>query len=261
MKIKQTLETLRTHIRKNDFQFTDTIYPTLKTFSELSTPQWLQETTPEYTQEEYLRNVTKSGDAIQLSPAVQADIQSHPVLQNWFFIFNNTPYITRWLAHLCGFRHRCIHLFLDPQDQSNTTYVQVRSLKKYNEPGGFDMPVAGHVSGQASFLDGLHAEASEELGLNLKTDVTNLRQIHTHNIVVTPLRNMPNYFDVEHTAIYRATLTKNAYHHIRFTDGEVAALAQFQVSELATLIQKYPERVAGGLRDSFPFYQKDNTNA
>lgn len=261
MAIENALEQLRMHIRKNDFQFVDDIYPVLQTFAETSTTKWLANTTPEYKQNEYLLNVDQAGNSVQPSSKIQTHIQKHPTLKNWFCNVNNTLYIARWLAHLCGFRHRCIHLFLDPQNHPNTTYAQIRSLKKYNEPGGFDIPVAGHVSQQASFLEGLYAEASEELGLDLKTDVTNLRQIHTNNVVVTPLRNMPNYLDVEHTAIYRATLTSKAYSHIHFTDGEVAGLARFQVDELANLIQKHPERVAGGLRDSFPLYIKDKNHA
>ena len=261
MTAKQTLEKLRNQISDTDFLFTDNIYPTLKTFSESSNPKWLEDTTPEYKQNEYLLNVDQAGNQVQPSHNILTQIQNHPILQNWFYISNNTLSIARWLAHLCGFRHRCIHLFLDPQHQASTTYVQIRSLQKYNEPGGFDMPVAGHVSGSASFSEGLHVEASEELGLNLKNDVTNLHQINTNNIAITPLDKLPDYFDVEHTAIYRATLNNEAYHRIRFTDGEVAALALFQIEELATLIQKYPNRVGGGLRDSFSFYQEDNTNA
>lgn len=261
MTAKQTLEHIRHNLSQNDFVFTDKIYPTLKTFAASSDAKWLQDTTPEYTQKEYLLNVNQAGTPVQPSEKTKTDIQNHPILKHWFCISKNTFSIARWLAHLCGFRHRCIHLFLDPQDKPTATYVQVRSLQKHTEPGNFDMPVAGHVSGQASFLEGLYAEASEELGLDLKKDVINLRQINTSNITVTPLRNMPDYFDVEHTTIYRATLTNNAYHHVHFTDGEVAALACFQTRELTTLIQKHPERVAGGLRDSFSFYLKDNTHA
>lgn len=257
MTAEHTLAQLREHIRANGYLFTDAIYPTLQKLAEQSHPKWLEDKTPEFKKTEYLLNVDQKGTLIQPSSGIIKNIQNHPILQHWFCLSNNTLSIARWLVHLCGFRHRCIHLFLDAQAHTHTTYVQIRSLKKYNEPGGFDMPVAGHVSGHASFREGLYAEASEELGLNLDTDVTHLRQIHTNNIAITPVKTLPNYFDVEHTAIYQATLTNQAYHRIRFIDGEVAALALFQIHELAALIQKFPQRVGGGLRDSFSFYQEN----
>ena len=257
MTAEHTLAQLREHLRTNGYLFTDALYPTLLQLAEQSHPEWLKNKTPEYTKNEYLLNVDQKGTVIQPSSTIIKNIQNHPILQHWFYLSNNTLSIARWLVHLCGFRHRCIHLFLDAQEHIRATYVQIRSLKKYNEPGGFDMPVAGHVSGHASFREGLYAEASEELGLNLDTDVTHLRQIHTNNIAITPVKTLPNYFDVEHTAIYQATLTNQAYHRIRFIDGEVAALALFQIHELAALIQKFPQRVGGGLRDSFSFYQEN----
>lgn len=261
MSVEKALSQLRTQLRANNYLFTDDIYPALKTFAEQSDPQWLAQKTPEYRKKEYLLNVDQAGTMIQPSPNTITAINEHKTLQNWFSVSNNTLTIARWLVHLCGIRHRCIHLFLDTEQNPNATYIQIRSLKKYNEPGGFDMPVAGHVSGLATFDEALYAEANEELGLNLKNDVTHLRQISTNNIALTPLKKLPDYFDVEHTAIYRATLTNDAYHHIHFADGEAAAIALFQIHELATLIKKYPERVGGGLRDSFSFYQKDNEHA
>lgn len=261
MSVEKALSQLRTQLCANNYLFTDDSYPALKTFAEQSEPQWLAQTTPEYHKKEYLLNVDQAGTMMQPSPNTIAAIKEHTILQNWFCISNNALTIARWLVHLCGIRHRCIHLFLDPEEKPNATYVQIRSLKKYNEPGGFDMPVAGHVSGLATFDEALYAEANEELGLDLKNDVIHLRQISTNNIALTPLKKLPDYFDVEHTAIYRATLTNEAYHRIRFTDGEVAAIALFQTHELATLITQHPERVGGGLRDSFSFYQKDNEHA
>lgn len=258
MKLENLLTQIRQHLQAHDFLFTDSVLSLLTKFAEHSTPKWLAGKTPEYHKQEYLLNVTQAGMPTQPSSEAIAHIQNHPILKHWFCILHNTVCMARWLVHLCGFRHRCIHLFLDPQQHPNTTYVQIRSFKKYNEPGGFDMPVAGHVSNSASFEQALHAESAEELGLNLNNDVIHLRHIGTNNIAVTPLKKLPDYFEVEHTAIYRATLNDNAYHRIRFTDGEVAALAQFQIDELAHLIQRYPERVGGGLRDSFPLYLEDN---
>ncbi len=161
MTAEHTLAQLREHIRANDYLFTDAIYPHLQQLAEQSNPAWLKSKTPEYTKNEYLLNVDQAGTLIQPSSSIIQNIQNHPILQNWFCLSNNTLSIARWLVHLCGFRHRCIHLFLDAQEHIHATYVQIRSLKKYNETGGFDMPFPGHVSNNASFLEGHYTEAAD----------------------------------------------------------------------------------------------------
>ncbi len=151
-----------------------------------------------------------------------------------------------------GFRHRSVQLFLDDPAHEETTYLQVRSFDKYDSPGCFDMPVAGHVQGTTSLRQSIENEFREELGLDLERDVEDLRLLGGYNHLVTPRR--PDYLDVEYATVYRGSLAADAFRRVRFPDGEVAAIALFRLSELRTLLGDCPDRVAPGLAGSFSMY-------
>lgn len=157
----------------------------------------------------------------------------------------------RWLCHLVGLRHRTVELFLDHPDHPAYTLVQIRSVGKAHYPGCMDIPAAGHISGMERPDDALLAETSQELGLDERY-LRLVRPIGSYESVdVSPEQEL---VDAEFRAVYAARLTAEGLLCARFTDGEVAALAVCEVGELEALMRVFPDRVASGLRDSWPLY-------
>lgn len=158
----------------------------------------------------------------------------------------------RWLAHFIGFRHRAMHVFLGLPDDTDTTFVQIRSLSKYNQPGLFDVPVAGHVDGTDSARETLRKELHEELGLDDQVDLQEVEEIGTYNIAIPDFQ--PNYQEIEHTTLFRAAILPESISKLRLQTGEVGGLVLFNRDELNKWIQERPDRMGGGLIDSWPYY-------
>jgi isopentenyl-diphosphate delta-isomerase len=78
------------------------------------------------------------------------------------------PTATRKEVHKQGLWHRSIGLWLFTGD--GRVIVQKRSMLKDTNPGKWQMSVAGHVSSGQSVIEAVLAEASEELGLNLRPE-------------------------------------------------------------------------------------------
>jgi 8-oxo-dGTP pyrophosphatase MutT (NUDIX family) len=209
--------------------------------------------TPEWGKAEYLLNCAADGAPTLARPGVEnlAAQLGTPGLP-WVVVEDNKVLVLRWLAHLIGFRHRAIHLFLDHPHHPDCTFVQIRSLSKYNSPGLFDMAVGGHVEGLDSREDSVQRELQEELGLNADHDLNSLFEIGTYNIEIKDFQ--PNYQEVEHTTVYRATIEPEAFGRIQFQESEVGGLVLFKRSELEKWMDRSPERFGGGLLDSWPHY-------
>ncbi|HEX9017652.1 MAG TPA: NUDIX domain-containing protein [Anaerolineaceae bacterium] len=192
-------------------------------------------------------------------------VAAHPQFDHWFREelleggeFSGTPVLlaARWLCHLVGLRHGTVEIFIDPPDRPGYTLVQVRGMSKFEAPGAFDIPCAGHIDGVDSAEASLAKELSEELNLG-PGDLEDLRLVARYNSFSAQAESSPASPSVnnEHRVLYRAQLKPEAASRIQFTDGEVAGLIIFAVGELRALVQKYPQRVASGLSDAIGFYE------
>jgi len=219
--------------------------------------------TREYLQEEFLLVVDEEGEAPGISENIlkryRAVTGEHPEFSKWF----REPYrpaesagarvlfAARWLCHLIGLRHRTVEIFIDPPHLEGHTFAQVRSLEKFEAPGAFDIPCAGHISGFDGIEKSVEKELAEELGLSLD-DLGEFRLLKLYNSYNGGGENCnANH---EFRVLFRARLKPDAYERIRFEDGEVAALAVFSVTQLKELASRFPERIASGLSDALVFY-------
>lgn len=160
--------------------------------------------------------------------------------------------VARWFSHLVGFRHRCVHIFLDHETLKDYTFVQLRSFGKADSPGCFDIPVGGHAKGIATLEETAREELKDELNLDIEYDIDGFHSIGDYGYYEPPKH--PDFHNIEHRTVFCGRLKNEAMPKIRFLDGEVAAMCVFSISELKTLLKKFPERAALGLIGSFPKY-------
>jgi 8-oxo-dGTP pyrophosphatase MutT (NUDIX family) len=248
--MENPIESARETARNSNYLLTETTAKALQLLVSLPTSDLM---TPEYDKPEYLLNCDADGAPVPTTPQL---LEAIPLLaQNkpaWIKIVDGQILMLRWLAHFIGFRHRAIHVFLDPPDSETATYIQIRSLQKYNQPGKFDMPVAGHVDGTDSPRATLRKELAEEIGLDDQEDLQEVEQIGTYNITIPDFQ--PDYQEIEHTTLFRARIRRDSLTKLRLQESEVGGLALFNRDELSEWIAKHPDRVGGGLIDSWPYY-------
>ncbi len=216
--------------------------------------------TREYGREEFLLVVDDqgmaSGTSDSSSQVYHDTVAKNPVFGKWFQEANvpetgQVLLAARWLCHLIGLRHRTVEIFIDPPHLEGHTLVQVRGMDKYEAPGAFDIPCAGHVSQADSAAGALRKELAEELNLSID-DLTAMCLVARYNSYTGSLQG--ECLNNEYRFLYRARLKDNAAKYIRFTDGEVAGLAVFSVLELRALVERFPERIASGLGDAMIYY-------
>jgi isopentenyldiphosphate isomerase len=170
----------------------------------------------------------------------EAQIDGHPVLL-----------VARWLCHLAGLRHRTVQLFLDHPSVEGYTLLQVRATTKAEDPGCFDMPCAGHVTGLETPKEALFVELAEELGLG-PGDVSDPELLGHYEHRGD--EDGAAIYSVEYRTVYRSRLRAGALSRMRFVDREVAAVALFAVDGIERLIESAPQRVASGLAGSWRMY-------
>lgn len=228
------------------------------------------ELTSEYEKEEFLLVVDEQGRLVkpvrEMIERFHKTAAAHPEFRRWFRQavieegeLAGVPLLlaARWLCHMIGLRHGTVEIFIDPPDLPGHTLVQVRGMDKFEAPGAFDIPCAGHISGMDAPEAALEKELGEELNLSLY-DLDDFRLVGRYNSypegdkVDRPSLKINN----EHRVLYRARIKPEAAARIRFSDGEVAGLSVFSVSELRALVKRYPERVASGLSDAIGFYDE-----
>jgi 8-oxo-dGTP pyrophosphatase MutT (NUDIX family) len=221
--------------------------------------------TREYAREEFLMVLDEHGRPVhphRLSLDQYTNtVKRHPGFERWFRKDSVKEGDTagaavllaaRWLCHLVGLRHGTVEIFLDPPNTEGQTLVQVRAIEKFESPGAFDIPCAGHIDGTDTVEDSLAKELGEELNLTLD-DLENLRLLCRYNSFG---EESPNHtINNEHRVLYRARLKPHATARIRFMDGEVAGLTTFDINELRALVRQYPERVASGLSEAIGYYE------
>jgi 8-oxo-dGTP pyrophosphatase MutT (NUDIX family) len=263
MTFQADLEQLRHAMRMENWVLTEASLAAVEHFRNqcLSSPEntrALNALTPELEMDEFFVNVHADGTPVSCSPEVLAwarvTRQAHPEFVQWF---RETPdcsslLVARWLAHVAGFRHRAVHLFLDHPTRKEYTFVQLRSFDKCGYPGCFDIPVGGHIKDSVPVETSLAEELHEELGFDLARDVDGLALVGTYDYA--DATNRAEVRDMEHRTLYVGTLREEALGRAHFTDGEVAALCLFSVHEIQLLLRRHPEQTASGLLDSFQYY-------
>jgi len=226
-----------------------------------STWDWLLAIAPEYGRAEFLAGLDAGGIPTKASPRMVEHYRTLVLRDARFGEWmreTTTPegivvlLPARWLCHLTGLRHPTVQLFLDDAAEEGRTLVQVRSLSRVDAPGCFDMPVAGHVPAFMPPGTALLKELAEELGLDADHISTPALLGHYQHLEGCdgPLRNN------EYRTVYRCRLRPGGLARVRFPDAEVAGICVIDVGELARLIERFPDRVASGLTDSFPRYYR-----
>ena len=272
MDYNKNLEQLRTSLKNTNYTLNEESFEKAKQlfFNCKENPQILRERTPEFTKiekqkdedKEFFLNVNNKGSVVYPPEAVirefiaiRQEIKSYSL---WYRKdeYRNRPVllIARWLSHLAGFRHRCCHIFLDHCTYKDYTFVQLRSFGKTDSPGFLDIPVGGHAKGIAPLKETAKEELKDELNLDIIHDIEDFQTIGNYSYYEPPKH--PNFYNIEHRTVFWGRLKANALPKVKFLDGEVAAICIFTVSELKTLLKKFPERVASGLIGSFPVYAK-----
>lgn len=263
------LQRLRSTVRSADHVLSKAAYEKVRHLFNAcsSNPQDLknlQRLAPEYGKSEFLLCVDSNGSPVYPTQDINEDFREtvgqRPNFELWFQEAiteedgEPTLLIARWLCHLVGFRHRSVHLFIDHPTLDDYTLVQVRGLDKFESPGLFDLPAAGHVAGLTSTMDTLFEELKGELNWS-RDDIYGPELVDSYNYS-EPLSN-PTLRNVEFRLVFQCRLKADRLHKARFVDGEVAAISVFSISELRSLIHTFPERVASGLLESFPIYAKN----
>ena len=261
----QVLSGLKSAVAHQDHVLNGRAYDKIADFFDacVNSPQLLeavQNLTPEYGRSEFLRSVDASGMPVPGTPWTldhyRTVVVSHPEFKLWFretTIADGKPALlaARWLCHLIGLRHPTAELFIDHPTLPDHTLVQVRGLDKFEAPGCFDLPSAGHVVGTETAFDTVLKEMKEELNLD-QGDILELAQIgsYPYSDQVSDGR----LCNAEYRTVYRGRLADGAWQKLQFSDGEVAAIAFFSLPALRELLTKSPDRVASGLAQSLATY-------
>lgn len=253
------LEALRRDVAEAGRVPTDGVLEAAQAFMAFcAKPEWagrLAAFAPDYTLDEYLVAVDADGKPAHLEAgpvSTPHDPGGRPLFSRVSGEGVQGVCVARWLAHLAGFRHCALHLFLDHPTRKDYTLLQLRSFSKCGYPGCFDIPVGGHIKETTPVETALAEELEEELGLSLCDDTAGVEQIAVYEHVDPPGR--PAFRDVEARLVFAGRLREEAFARAHFTDAEAAALCIFRIGEVAELAGRQPERVASGLRGSFEHY-------
>jgi isopentenyldiphosphate isomerase len=257
---------VRAAVERAGFTLDDAVYDAVEALfvaMTAGTPawDWLLAIAPEYGRHEYLAGLDAGGMPAKASPRMVGNHRDLVLRDARFAEWIREATTSegsavllpaRWLCHLTGLRHPTVQLFLDDVTEADRTLVQVRSLSRVDAPGCFDMPVAGHVPTLMHPETALLKELAEELGLDA---------VH-----ITPPALLGHYEHLEgldgssrnneYRTVYRCRLRPGSLARVRFSDAEVAGICLIDVGELARLIERFPDRIASGLTDSFPRYYR-----
>jgi isopentenyldiphosphate isomerase len=217
----------------------------------------------EFGRPEFLRCVNLRGEVVYAAESIIKDFREtaaqHPEFGLWFQSVTirekdedkQLLLIARWLCHLAGFRHTSIHLFIEHPELKDYLFVQVRAVDKPESPACFDLPVAGHIVGTDSAKESLFKELQDEINLT-PDDIADLEMLDCYDYDEEPKK--ASFQNVEFRMVFRSRLKNDSLLKIKFNDHEVAAICMFSIAELQDMINRFPERIASGLKKSFPIY-------
>lgn len=268
-----SISELRLAVEAEDFVLTPKSYDAAKRLflkvksSDDRSERW-KTVSPEYGTREYFRTVDRLGSVSSTTAGVLEDYRrtlgDYAAFEAWFNEGSSidqercetrTLLPARWLCHLGGFRHLSVHLFLRLDGNDEHLLIQVRGTRKAESPGAFDLPVAGHVAAEQNDRDALLREAKEELDLEA-ADLLKLTALGGYEYKEPDSSSWMR--NVEFRLVFEAALSGSTFSKLRPAQDEVAAIALFSIAEVESMIATFPERVASGLRSSFPIYRATN---
>jgi isopentenyldiphosphate isomerase len=253
-----------TTIEAEDHQLTDTSYHEILEYfvncqSDPSYVLEIQQSAKEYGEKEFFLCTNQKGEPVSVRKDILEDFHitasKFPTYQLWFHegqLPDKQPtlLIARWLCHLVGFRHRVVHLFISHPELGDHTLIQIRALDKAESPGCFDLPAAGHTTGTDTIEESLHKELMEELGVRVDA-LKDFAQLGSYNY-----SGPSTYHNVEFRTVFFGRLNSEDWLRINADSNEVAALVSLPIYKLEEMIVDFPERVASGLKASFPLFLK-----
>ena len=160
----------------------------------------------------------------------------------------------RWLCHVLGLRHRCVHLLLIWRNQFRQAMLvlQVRNWEKDDSPGHLDISVGGHMTTACQQNDDfvVYREMEEEIGLSANDLMAPLQHIGSYDHYSEDLHN--NYINHEWRDVYLAELQTHAIHQIHFADQEVCGLLLYPLAQVDSLLTQTRIPLASGIKHSLP---------
>jgi isopentenyldiphosphate isomerase len=135
------------------------------------------------------------------------------------------------LVHRDGDWHRAVHVWL--LTSSNQVLLQRRSRSKENNPGKWDVSVAGHLSAGEGSVQAALRETREEIGLILQAD--DLRYQFT--VTQEQVLNNGTYIDREFHDVYFVKQNVDVA-TLSFDDGEVDEVRPVGLRELRRWLEE-----------------------
>ncbi len=134
-------------------------------------------------------------------------------------------------VHRDGDWHRAVHVwFLGPDGR---VLMQRRSQSKENNPGKWDVSVAGHLSAGEGSVQAALREIREEIGLTLASDDLSYQFTVTEEQIL----NNGNYIDREFHDVYFAHKEIDLA-ALSFNDGEVDEVRPIALRELQRWVEQ-----------------------
>ncbi len=159
----------------------------------------------------------------------------------------------RWLCHLLGLRHRCVHvllMWLSP-GLGHVFVFQVRSWTKNDAPGQLDISAAGHNKDDDGSDQTAYDEMCEELGLT-RTDLEDRALAYrdgyeSYNELVDA-----NFYNSQWCEVYVGEIVPSGLERIHFRDSEVVGVYLCPVEQASNLLEQDTLRIANALKNTLP---------
>lgn len=162
----------------------------------------------------------------------------------------------RWLCHLFGLRHRCIHILLRwrSPDLGDVFILQVRSWTKSDFPGHLDISVGGHIVGesQSIVIQTAYKEMEEELGIT-QSDLIGRRLFFSTEYESKSKDEWKYFYNTEWRFVFKGEISTNRFDKIRFCDNEVVGIYLCPESEATKLLGQKFIPIANGLKESLQY--------
>lgn len=162
----------------------------------------------------------------------------------------------RWLCHLFGLRHRCVHILIQWRSPSlGKVYIfQVRSWTKPDSPGHLDISVGGHMVGDSQNIavQTAYKEMEEELGIT-QSDLIGRKLLFRMEYESKNEDNLNHFYNNEWRFVYTGEIATDRYDKIQFNDNEVVGLYLCPELEAIKLLEQKLIPIANALKESLKY--------
>lgn len=169
---------------------------------------------------------------------------------------NNELKAPRWLCHLFGLRHRCVHILIQWRSPSlGKVYIfQVRSWTKSDSPGHLDISVGGHIVGDSQNIavQTAYKEMEEELGIT-QSDLIGRKLLFRMEYESKKEDDLNHFYNNEWRLVYTGEIATDRYDKIKFNDNEVVGLYLCPESEAIKLLEQKLIPIANALKESLKY--------